>query len=104
MNELLLGLVVVVLTPGGIAFLWLRKKMNLSPEAAAAVAPPEGPKPANHDEALISLATQLAELREDVTNHRVYLPRVVDWGHRGWRHAPAGEREPLPHPPKGIEL
>jgi hypothetical protein len=98
------GLLAVILTPGGIGFLWLVKKARLSPDAAVAVARPEGPLPSNHNEALISLALQLEELRTDLTNHKVYVPQLVGWGRRGWSHAPAEQREPLPEPPRGIAI
>ncbi len=98
------ALMVVLLTPGGIAFLWLRKKLRLSPDAAEAVAPPEGPRPASHNEALIALAAQVGELRSELVNHKVYVPQLVGWGYRGWRHAPVDEREPLPVPPEGVAL
>lgn len=104
MNELLLGLAVLVIGPGSLLALWARKKLKLSPEAADAVAPPEGPKPGNHNEALISLAAQVSELRSDLTDHRIYIPQVVGWGRRGWRHVPFEEREPLPEPPKGVAI
>lgn len=104
MNDLLLGLAVLILGPGSILGLWARKRLKLSPEAAEAVAPPEGPKPANHNEALISLAAQVAELRDDLTNHKVYVPQLIGWGRRGWRHAPEDQREPLPDPPKGVAI
>lgn len=98
------ALLAVLLTPGGIAFLWLRKKLRLSPDAADAVAPPTGPKPVDHNEALISLASQMAELRDELVSHKIYVPQLIGWGYRGWRHAPADAREPVPPPPKGISL
>lgn len=93
-----------LLTPGGIGFLWLRKKLRLTPDAADAVSPGIGPKPADVNDALIVLAKQLDEHGKALDQLRIYVPLLQAWGHRGWRHAPVAQREPMPEPPQGLAL
>lgn len=95
------GLLAVILAPGGIFALWARKKLKLSTDAADAVAG-DGPKPSDYDQALIVLAARVERQSGELTSLKIYLPQVIGWGHRGWAHAPADYREPLPVPPREL--
>lgn len=95
------AILAVLLAPGGVGFLWLKRRLNITDDAATAVAGEGSPKPHDYDQALIVLAARVERQDGELTRLRIYLPQVIGWGHRGWAHAPAERREPLPMPPDG---
>jgi hypothetical protein len=98
-------LVTGVLVPVVAVFIvGLKRKLKLSDEAADAVSAGSPLRPKDSDQAFIALAHKVNEQGNQLSDLRIYLPRVIDWGHDGWTYAPEDQRKPIPTPPPGLTL
>lgn len=103
------GWVALALPVVGVFVLWLRSRLGLSEDTAAAVATASssGPikeKPQNVDQAITILARRLDEQSTQITLMAIYIPQLSAWGERGWAPTPPEEREPRPPMPLGLNL